>query len=276
MTPDQGGERNLRFNVSGLSHEKDILWQHYYYRRGLLFKENDKYQEAGLAFTMALEKGTYFDPLIRKELVEELYHMMVKFGILNQARELKHIYQRQQKPKKSILCVFNYDIGSNKEINTEIVKWIGRDIEPENQKLGAMVMNTDDSLILDIEERDFAAMDIDHLLVKSQREEMRSHFYDVVLKGFRLFDDKDTEKYIITFVKTIQKRLGASVLIDLDEIEDKQVHLIAVQLDDPFPADFEDYIENKEYSHIICHPGTPHSQSFANITKVIFERKEEN
>ncbi|CAG9322573.1 unnamed protein product [Blepharisma stoltei] len=271
FTKDQGDGKMIHFNVSGLSHEKDILWQQLFYRTAIIMKENDKYTEAAYAFTQAIEKGTVYDPAIRRAAIREMYGLINKFGMLNQCRELKQIYKAQQIKKRSILFVFYYDVSLLKTINQEIVKWIGKEIEPENQKIGAMLMSMHENRVLDIIERDFPSMDIDHLFVRAQYDTQRDYIYDVIMRGYRMFGNDSNEKYIVLFVKSISEKGGSAVLLDLDEIADKDVQLIAVQLDDPFPVDLDDFLRNKTYPHIVCDQSVePYSKTFSKIHDLIF------
>jgi hypothetical protein len=46
--------RGQQFTIDTVTFERDVLQQRALYRRGMILKENDKIQEAGLAFTMAI------------------------------------------------------------------------------------------------------------------------------------------------------------------------------------------------------------------------------
>lgn len=49
--------RGQQFTIDNVTFERDILQQRALYRRGMILKENDKIQEAGLAFTMAIVRA---------------------------------------------------------------------------------------------------------------------------------------------------------------------------------------------------------------------------
>lgn len=233
--------RKLYFHVSGISFERDVLKQLVFYRRALIYKENERFQEAALYFTMAIEQGTWYDPEIRKQSINHLYYIFSKFKLIHDEALLLNMYEKSIKKKNSIIFGLCYDVESESFINELIIDFVTDEILSQNENFGALTDVIDNKFWMECVERDYPGLDIENLISSSKKVD-RNHVYDVVLKGLEIFPNNSTGNTLVLICKKVKTLLGPGRLQDIEEIlGDTKIAVIA--LDNSLPFEFVDFLK---------------------------------
>ncbi|CAG9314658.1 unnamed protein product [Blepharisma stoltei] len=246
------GQRKQHFHIGNIIYEKDILRQMMLYRRGMILKENEKFQEAGLAFTMGIEQGNTYDPRIRKLCIIELYNIMLKFGVIGEAPELKKMYENLLSTKRSILFVLCYDINLEAQANILLTQFVSDEIESQNEKFGVVTVYPNSLTDLEVVERDFPGMDLESLFKVAKSNIKADHPFDAMMRGLRTFQLDSGEKYMVVFLKNETENIGCAYLSNLSEILENGVKIIVIVMEDFVQEDFEEFLMRSDSKIIKC------------------------
>lgn len=122
-----------------ITFETNILRQLMLYRRGLLLRKNDRYQEAGLAFTLALEQGGHYDPALNSLCAIELDRLLSTFHSLS-AEELapiKALTAQSKAVPSTVMFVLAYDFIEFDHFSIKLCKFLEQDVAPHWTNIGA-------------------------------------------------------------------------------------------------------------------------------------------
>jgi hypothetical protein len=259
--------RKLYFQVSGISFEKDILRQTFFYRRALIYKENERFHEAALYFTMAVEQGTWYDPEIRKNSVENLYQIFSKFKLIHDEPFLLNLYEKSQSKKKSTIFCLCYDVFAEQNINELIVGFVGDEVQSQIENFGAITENIDSKYWMECIERDYPGLDIENLISSIILSLNRNHVYDVVLQAIQKFPKNSLDNTLVIFCKALHDCLGPGRLQDIDE-ELGEIKLAFMMFDDSAPEELIDFLNRG--GHTIISIQTNLNQGFEELRKLLF------
>ncbi|CAG9329906.1 unnamed protein product [Blepharisma stoltei] len=265
------------FNVKGITYEKDILRQFMYYRKGVICIEQNKFQEAGAAFTLAIERGEYYDPKIRKLCVEELLRIMNKFSIKKGTDDLKRMDLSLNQAKKSIVFVLNYKVKNKPKLNKKLIKFVNKEIGPTRDKFGVVCMNTNNYNILDVCTRDMPEVDLEHLLFQakhgeSETEEVMYHIYNMIMCGFKCMPVDMLEKYIIVFIGPHEQERGPIQIKDLDEVIARKVKLIVVCVETHLEGEFKEFLDRNNCRVFMCEKMSEVNDVLEEVRDLIYEK----
>ncbi|CAG9323295.1 unnamed protein product [Blepharisma stoltei] len=263
------------FNVTDITYQKDVLKQFMYYRKGIIFKEQDKFQESAASFTLAIERGEYYDPEIRTLCIEELNRMMNKFSIKTGIDELKRMHHNIKYSKKSIVFILSYKINSNPKLNKKLIKFVNKEIGQKRDQFGVVCMNSKIKNILDVAPRDMPEVDLEHLLfqiaARADGEEL-DHIYDLIMCGFNCFPVDTLDKHIVAFVGPSDADVGASYLKDLEEITARKIQIIVIFIETLVDSDFRNFLENNDCKIFICDKISQLNEILEEVKSLLFGR----
>eukprot|EP00358_Blepharisma_japonicum_P002472 CAMPEP_0202955120 /NCGR_PEP_ID=MMETSP1395-20130829/51490_1 /ASSEMBLY_ACC=CAM_ASM_000871 /TAXON_ID=5961 /ORGANISM="Blepharisma japonicum, Strain Stock R1072" /LENGTH=243 /DNA_ID=CAMNT_0049671323 /DNA_START=1629 /DNA_END=2357 /DNA_ORIENTATION=+ len=238
----------LHFAVPTLDFEKDILRQMILYRRGMILKETDRFQEAGYALTEAIENGGYFDPYIRQQCLAELIKMMKKFAIKTEIDELHSLHKDFSSQGKALLFLLRYNFNDNSKLNRKLANFITNELNDPTNYIGASTMSLNSPVKLDIEKRDMAGIDLENMIMRAKSVSANDHPYDLIMKWNKFFPDKSSEKYIIIILKDLPFSIQIAKEDDLAAVIDKTMKYIVIPIGFALPTEFEKYLsENNGY-----------------------------
>lgn len=242
--------RKLYFQVSGVSFEKDILRQTVLYRRALIYKDNERFQEAALYFTMSLEQGSWYDPEIRKLSISNLFHIYSKFKLIHDEALLLNMYEKSTMKKNSVIFGLCYEINLETSLNELIVDFVSDEIQSQNENFGVLTENIDGKFWMDCAERDYPGLDIENL-ISTNVEINRHHVYDVILRALQLFPENSAGNTLVLICKKMNNLLGPGRLDDIEEYLEN-VNLAVVALDSSLPFEFEEYLKFRQNSYVFA------------------------
>lgn len=259
--------RKLYFQVNGITFEKDILKQTLLYRRALIYKENERFHEAALYFTMAIEQGTWYDPEIRRNSVEHLYEIFSKFKLVHDEPFLLNLYEKTSSKKKSTIFCLCYDVFAEPIVNENIVNFVSEEIQSQLENFGAITENIESKYWMECVERDYPGLDIENLISSIILTLTRHHVFDVVLMGLEKFPKNSMENVLVVICKGLQQFLGPGRLQDIEDAIDN-VKLVFITLDDSIPDDLHDFL--KRNNHTIISKSLSVKHAFDELRKVLF------
>ncbi|OMJ79563.1 hypothetical protein SteCoe_20371 [Stentor coeruleus] len=235
--------KHINFVVKGVTFEKDILTQMMYYRRGLLLLENDKYYEAGVAFTLAIEKGQFYDPKIREQSVKALHSLMEKFGLLKDAPGLNEMYKSLYAADKSLMLVLSCDLYKNKTISDDLISFVEKKIR-KKWKFGALSLHSNSALKMEVILRDLPGKDLKDLVCSWGENAPKESTYDVMVNALNLFEDENSKKIMLAVICEFTM-FGSNKVDDLILITDKGV-MLYILVEEKFMKNMKKLLEGKK------------------------------
>ncbi|OMJ90984.1 hypothetical protein SteCoe_6555 [Stentor coeruleus] len=233
---NENKEKRQSFHVPAVTFEKDVLKQEIFYRRGMIFKDNNKLQEAGLFFTMAIEQGIWFDPTIRKECINELFKIFKFYQRKKEVPLLNELYYKYKAKKASTILCLDYEINKEHNINELIVSMVSEEIQSQYENFGAITSYAGFYLKMDVVERDYPGFDTENFLGSTSKCSERKHVYDVLLEGLKILPQTSIKKTLILIVKDIHNDLGATRIGNIKEfIMDTKIFIVVCNCKVPKP-----------------------------------------
>lgn len=247
-------EREIRhhFTIPVITFEKDILKQMILYRKAMILKENDRYQDSGLALTQAIESGEYYDANIRQMCLYELIKMMKKFGINSDIDDLTNMYKDSNTIGKSVLFLLRYNFNDSAKLNKKFVNFIQKEFRFSNDYIGASIFTTKTNITLEIEKRDLPGMDIEHLLILAKSAQPKDHPYDLILKWNGLFPKISPNRYMVLIFKDVFYTTQIAQEYDLHMLFNKSITIIVITIGFILPDELDDFVRSNNGFTIEC------------------------
>lgn len=245
--------RKLYFNPENFSFEKDVLMQKVLYRYGLIHLDNYRFQEAVTSFTDAIvwfmqEYGVWYDPEIRKFCVERIYSIYADFELLKYESSLVDLYENYYRTKRSVALCLYYDIVNESAINDAAIEFVREEVQSQNENFGAVAYNNQNTVIMEIIERDYPDLDLRNLINTIKTHMEYRHIYDLILKAVRQMPSNASQYIIIVIAKGLHNNLGPARIEDIIE-EISQIKIIFVCLDGAVSEELVAFLSN--YSHTL-------------------------
>lgn len=242
-----------------ITFEKGILRQLMLYRRGLLLKKNDRYQEAGLAFTLALEQGGYYDPALSSHCIIELDRLLSTFHNLSEEEliPIKALTEQSMATPSTLMFVLAYDFIEFDRFSIELCRFLEQGVAAQWTNIGANSSYCGSALDMRPVPRDCVRTDFETLLKQSKFGVRREHVYDTVARGLKSIAELAGPKALIVFVDEISRFSGSTTLSNLRTLFPHSLPVFAAELKPIIPHEFREFVGCEQGGVLLeCHEGS--------------------
>lgn len=267
---DDTTTNSKHFIINDIKHEKDILMQEMFFRRGIILMKTQKVQEAGHSLTSAIvisnqEYGVYFDPKIRIEAVSELNKLFEENNLIKNAKDFQEIRSNLLSIENSLLFVLVYDAELDKKTNKSLIEYFKSGIDKIKNKTGVVLDNRFPNTGLELEQRDVPEFDIEEMFDLSKKQSFSINLYDALITSIFKFDEDSTMKVAICIVLEKPDTRGSAKYKNLYLFEEKNIHLIVIHSSSSLTDEFKEFIEEENIT-AIC---TDHYIDFESVLEIL-------
>lgn len=237
-------DKKASFEISNITFEKDILMQKMLYRKGMIELDNNRYLQACADFTLAIERGMYYDPQVREECVKELHQIVCKFGIINLTPDLKELYNRHFDEKKTIVFALCYDVKTQGKLNIELVRFISDCLNKGDTKIGAVCRNSK-SKSMDTCVRDLPGLDLENFILQCKSYDDCESLIDVMHRGIDMIPPLQNTYLAVISMKE-REDVDIGTLSSMQCVIPKDLKIVFLNLGKFCGLDMEIFIEDND------------------------------
>jgi hypothetical protein len=271
---EESSSSTKHFILNSVSHEKDILMQEMFLRRGKILLKLEKIQQAAHCLTSAIvrfmkEYGNYFDPAVRIQAVTSLSGLMEENDLLENAKDFQQIQENVSSVECSVLFVLVYEIEAENKLNSALVEFFKTDIDKVRFKIGILLDDRYKNMALDVVQRDLPEFDLEDLLKNACKQVTFVNLYDSLVNSVFSFEDDSTSKVVISLILQKPDTKGAAKLKNLELFQEKFINLIVLYKPEAIPEELLEFIQDEGIPSFIIDETSDYEKVFDFIREVL-------